>query len=181
MKSPAMRPIVLTLLASLAGCATAPDPASSPARSPAQSPVSFVVVRHAEKADDGSRDPPLTESGAARARRLAETLQTEPVAAVYATAYRRTQQTVAAIAAAHGIPVTTYDATRSATDFTAQLRRRHATGTVLVAGHSNTVPAIAAALCGCIATALGDSDYGRIYRISIAPDGRAVLVESTLP
>ena len=173
MKPSTMRPIVLALLISLAGCATSPHPATSPA--------SFVVVRHAEKADDGSRDPPLAAAGAARAQRLAAALHGEPVVAVYATAYRRTQQTVAATADRHGVAVTTYDASQSAADFAAQLRRRHATGTVLVAGHSNTAPGIAAALCGCNATPLGDDDYGRMYRIHIGSDDRGVLRESILP
>ncbi len=161
--------IALTVL--LTGCATSLRPASA----------SFVVVRHAEKADDGSRDPPLAASGAARAQRLAAALQAEPVVAVYATPYRRTQQTAVATADAHGVAVTTYDARQPAAEFAAQLRRRHATGTVLVAGHGNTAPDIAAALCGCATSPLGDSDYGRVYRIRVGPDGGGVLQESTLP
>ena len=157
----------------LAGCATT--------SLPAQAPATFVVVRHAEKADDGTRDPPLAAAGAARAQRLATALRGEPVVAVYATAYRRTQQTVAATADRHGVVVTTYDASQPASAFAALLRGQHATGTVLVAGHSNTAPEIAAALCGCDATPLGDSDYGRVYRIRIGPDGRGVLEESALP
>ena len=164
---------LVTLVASLAGCATRPLPE--------QAPASFVVVRHAEKADDGTRDPPLAEAGAARAQRLAAALQEESVVAVYATAYRRTQQTAAATAHGHGVAVTTYDARQPAVEFAAQLRRRHATGTVLVAGHSNTAPGIAAALCGCDTTALGDNDYGRVYRVRIGRDGVAVLQESILP
>ena len=166
-------PVLVALTALLAGCAT-PLP-------PAPVTASFVVVRHAEKADDGSRDPPLAPSGTARAQRLAAALQEEPVVAVYATAYRRTQQTVAAIAEGHGVVVTTYDARQPAVEFATQLRRNHPTGTVLVAGHSNTVPDIAAALCECDATPLGDNDYGRVYRIRIGPDGGGVLQESNLP
>lgn len=164
-------PTLIALTALLGGCATSVR--SAPA-------ASFVVVRHAEKADDGSRDPPLAASGATRAQRLAAALEAEPVAAVYATAYRRTQQTAAATADQHGVAVTTYDARQPAVEFAAQLRRRHATGTVLVVGHSNTAPQIAAALCGCDATPLGDSDYGRVYRIRIDPDGGGVLQESTM-
>jgi broad specificity phosphatase PhoE len=112
---------------------------------------------------------------------LAPALQDEPVVAVYATAYRRTQQTAAATAVAHGVVVTTYDARQPAAELAAQLRRHHPTGTVMIAGHSNTAPDIAAALCGCAATPLDDNDYGRVYRIRMGADGRGVLHESILP
>lgn len=162
---------VLPLL--LAACTTTP---SAPAAA-----ATFVVVRHAEKADDGSRDPPLAMAGAARAQRLAATLRIEPVVAVYATGYQRAQQTAAGTADDHGLAVTTYAADQPAAEFAARLRTSHATGTVLVVGHSNSAPDIAAALCHCAATPLGDHDYGRVYRIRIAPDGGAALQETILP
>ena len=91
------------------------------------------------------------------------------------------QQTAAAIAGDLGLAVISYPANQPAVELAAQLRSRHDSGTVLVVGHSNTAPAIAAALCGCDATPLGDDDYGRLYRIRIGDDGRAVLQESILP
>ena len=134
-----------------------------------------LVVRHAEKADDGSRDPPLDAVGMARAQRLATALHAEPVVAVYATGYRRTQQTAAATAADHALAVTAYAADQAASAFAAQLRSQHPSGTVVVVGHSNTAPGIAAALCDCTATPLGDTDYGRVYRIRVDADGHRVL------
>jgi len=59
-----------------------------------------VVVRHAERAEDGTDDPPLTEGGADRARRLAERLSTSPASVLCATAYRRTQATATPTATA---------------------------------------------------------------------------------
>ena len=181
MKTPAMRPSVAMLLVLgiallvilLTGCATTSQPATVPAN--------FVVVRHAEKADDGSRDPPLAAAGSARARRLAAALHDDALVAVYATPYQRTQQTAAAIASDRGLAVITYPANQSAAELAAQLRSRHDRGTVVVVGHSNTAPAIAAALCHCDATPLGDNDYGRMYRIRIEAAGSAVLQESSLP
>jgi phosphohistidine phosphatase SixA len=156
----------------LTGCATPSQPATSPA--------TFVVVRHAEKVDD-SRDPPLAPAGAVRAQRLAAALHDEAVVAVYATPYQRTQQTAAAIAGDHRLAVVAYPANQPADALAAQLRSSHPSGTVLVVGHSNTAPGIAAALCRCAATPLGDNDYSRMYRIHIAADGSAVLQESILP
>jgi broad specificity phosphatase PhoE len=169
--------LVLTLPQALAACTT-PAPVAVATTAAA---ATFVVVRHAEKADDGSRDPPLSAEGEARALRLAAVLNGEPVVAAYATGYRRTQQTAAATAGAHGLAVTTYAADQPAPAFAARLRGAHARGTVLVVGHSNTAPQIAAALCRCTTTPLGDHDYGRVYRIRVGTDGRAALQEALLP
>lgn len=172
----AMRGLILVLLLSLAGCAALPwtGPLAS------ATTTTFIIVRHAEKIADGSRDPPLSAVGVASARRLATALHAEPVVAVYATPYLRTRQTAGATAEDHRLAVIPYDASQPAAGFAAQLRSRHGTGTVLVVGHSNTAPGIAAALCGCAATPLGDEDYGRVYRVAIGADGRAVLEETIL-
>lgn len=174
-----LRSIVPALLLLLAGCAGMPTGMPSTSAHATGTTASFVVVRHAEKADDGTRDPSLSAAGVARARRLAVALHAEPVIAVYATPYQRTQQTAVATAGDHRLAVTAYAANQPAAELAAQLRNRHATGTVLVVGHSNTAPAIASALCGCATTPLGDHDYGRVYRIDIGAGG-AVLEETIL-
>lgn len=156
----------LLLAAALAGCAGTP-------RTPAG--VTFIVLRHAEKIDDGSKDPPLSEAGLARAQALAGALRDVPLRGAYATAYRRTQQTAAPAASLHALPVVTYDAKLIAADFAAQLRRDHVAGTVLVVGHSNTAPGIAAALCQCTVPAMDDTEYDRWTRIHVDGSGKATL------
>lgn len=157
------------LACALAGCANAPVAADDGA--------TFVIVRHAEKAGDGSQDPPLTAQGAARAQRLADSLRGRPLQAVYATAFARTQRTAAPTADAHGLPVITYDAKQPAADFATRLRREHGAGTVLVVGHSNTVPDIAAALCACSVAAMRDDEYDRRTVIRIDRAGHASFRE----
>jgi len=101
--------------------------------------------------------------------------------AAYATALRRAQQTAAPSAAAHGLAVTTYDAGTAATTLAERLRTAHARGTVLVVGHSNTVPAIAAALCGCTVAPMDDAQYGRRLTVHVDAAGRATLDERVDP
>ena len=158
----------------LISCASHPEPNAGP---------TFLLVRHAEKAADGSKDPALSPAGQARAQRIGAALRDVDLRAVYATRYRRTQQTAHTVAAAirQTLPVLAYDADQPAAQFAARLRDTHASGTVLVVGHSNTVPAIAAALCGCVASPLGDGDYGRVYRVEFDARGRSVLTESVQP
>src|SRR3546814_12110903 len=108
---------------------------------PVFSPVATdVVVRHAEKVDDGSRDPSLTDAGRARAHALAGLLRSRDVVAVYATDFRRTRDTAEPTAAVHDLSIISYDAEAPAEAVAERLRRAHATGTVLVVAHSNTVP-----------------------------------------
>ncbi|MGH8083451.1 MAG: SixA phosphatase family protein [Lysobacter sp.] len=162
------RLLAIALCAALSACASTP-PASH---------ASYVVVRHAEKASDDPRDPNLSEAGRARAERIALWLKNEPVGAVYATAYRRTQQTGEPSARAHGLTEIVYDAKQPAAEFAAQLRRDRPQGTTLIVGHSNTAPEIAAALCGCAVEPMPETEFDRRMRIDIDAHGRAAFKQS---
>ena len=153
---------------SLAGCAaTTPRTADTAA-------VTFIVVRHAEKVD-ASRDPDLSATGHARGQALASRLAREPLAAIYATEFKRTGHTVAATATAHAIATTPYPAAQPASDFAAALKTAHSKGTVLIAGHSNTVPEIVAALCACPVAPMPDHEYDRLSIVRIDAGGAAQL------
>lgn len=158
---------VLLALALLAGCVTPPAPATT-----------IILVRHAEKVPDGSKDPELTPAGVARADALAVRLADAPLDAVYSTAFRRTQQTAAPTARGHHLAVVTYDAKESAADLSARLKREHAGQNVLVVGHSNTIPGIASALCSCAVAEMSEAEYDRLTTVRIDAHGQATLEES---
>lgn len=164
-----MRPITCTaalaLSLALGGCVTRPTEA--------EAPLTYVIVRHAEKSTDDPRDPSLNEAGQARAERLAASLAQAPMRAVYATEYRRTRQTGEPTARAHGLTMTRYDAKQAAAEFAATLRRDHRDGTVLVVGHSNTAPAIAAALCACDVAPMPETEFDRRMVVRIDAQGQA--------
>lgn len=138
--------------------------------------TTFVVVRHAEKVDDGN-NPSLAPAGQARAKALAHRLRGHLLGGAYATGYRRTQETAQPTARAHGMKVTTYDARMPATEFAAQLRREHRGGTVLVVGHSNTAPQIAAALCACDVAPMAETEFDRLMTVTVEPGGRTAYSE----
>ncbi len=169
----ALRAALLPVFAMmLAACSTA-VPAADGAN------ATFIVVRHAEKGSDDARDPSLSSVGRARARLLAERLAREPLVAAYATNYRRTRQTAKPSADARGIAVTVYDAQLPAEAFASQLRAAHPHGTVLIVGHSNTVPDIVAALSGASVKAMTEQQFDRFYRVSIGIDGKATLSQGS--
>ncbi len=163
--------VALSVLVAVAACA-------SP-RSGSTSGPTFIVVRHAEKGSEDPRDPSLSAAGRLRADALVENLGGQPLAAAYASAFKRTQQTAQPSARASGIEVTTYDAAQPAAEFASQLRAKHAHGTVLVVGHSNTVPDIVAALCACAVAPLADDDYGDLYAVRLDGAGGATLDQRT--
>lgn len=113
--------------------------------SPAQTRAATVIfVRHAEKVDESS-DAVLSDAGKARAQALAHALFDVGLTAIYTTDFARTRGTAAPIANALGIVPAFYDAER-ATDEIAAIATRHPGETVLVVGHSPSIPTMVKAL-----------------------------------
>jgi broad specificity phosphatase PhoE len=137
------------------------------------------VVRHADKISES--DERLSDAGRERAKRLAKVLAAAGIRAIYATDTERAKDTAGPLAQALKLPVTTYDvgkgmakgAPPDASAFAAQLRRDHPNpnDTVLVVGHSNTVPAILEAL-GCKENVtIGSQEYDNLF--VVVPGGAA--------
>ena len=131
-----------------------------------------IVVRHAERADDGaspgtsmtaSPDPELSAAGKARAQKLAAMLGDAGITAIYTTEYKRTKDTAAPLAAKTGVTAEVVLA-RDAVALIAKIKS-HKTGAVLVVGHSNTVPAVVKALGGSAAT-MADDEYDSMYFVA---------------
>jgi broad specificity phosphatase PhoE len=140
----------------------------------------FTVVRHAERADDGTDNPPLTDAGVARAARLAARLADARGVAVYASPYQRAQQTAQPTADVWGVPLTTYDPTQSASDLTRAAKNAHSAGAVLIVGHSDTVADIVADLCRCPVEPIAESEFGNLYTVQIGTNDEVVNVVQSL-
>lgn len=143
------------------------------------STTTIVVVRHAEKALGTIDDPPLAPEGEQRSERLARILGEASGAghleAIYVTDTRRTQQTAAPLAARlHLVPVVLPAADISGA--AARMLREQRGGTVLVVGHSNTMPQLIRELSGKLIEPIPDEDYGEIYVLSVPRFGKTSLV-----
>lgn len=150
-----------------------------PAAAHAQSETVIYLLRHAETTDppyaDNPPNPPLSEAGHARAAHLARMLENAGITHIYSTDYRRTKQTVQPLSEASGLPVEPYDP-RDLGAFAARLRQ--IPGRHLVAGHSNTTPALVAALGGAAGTPIDDArEYDRLYILLMQPDGSVVTLQ----
>jgi len=124
--------------------------------------ATVFVVRHAERADSGgmtAADPDLSAAGRARAESLANVLKDAGIVVVFATEFKRTQQTAAPVAKATGLSVTT-----APTETAALVEIVKATiGNVLVVGHSNTVPELIKALGVTTPVTVGDTEYDNLF------------------
>lgn len=138
--------------------------------------TTVIVLRHAEKALAPVDDPPLTPVGEARAQRLRSLLINNPVRAVYASEARRTQDTARPLASALSLPVTVHPA-RDPQGLLDAIGGRHIGGTVVVVGHSNTVPDIVSRLTrGKARVALRDDEFDRIFIVTVTRFGPPAVV-----
>jgi len=151
-------------------------------------PVVVFLVRHAEKGADDPRDPGLTDAGRARAAELARVLGDAGVTHLFATEYRRTQETLLPLAEAVGVEVEVVGARA----FDAQMERLLALepGSIaVVAGHSNTVPALTRQLSRAERTAAGrdlaehleEDEYDALFQVVLPPPGRRTGEAAALP
>lgn len=147
----------------------------------AQSKTTLVVlVRHAEKAAEPAADPPLTDAGVARAKSLVAVLAQTHVDAVITTELVRTRETARPLAEARSItPEIVHTGPRDAhAKAVADAVRMHAGQAVLVVGHSNTIPAIIAALGGPKLPDICDTQYSTLF-VLVVGEGKADLVTSS--
>ena len=118
----------------------------------------MLLVRHADREPGMDQ---LSTAGIEGAQRLANVLADAGVTAIYQTQYERTQQTAAPLAASIGLTPIQLDAGDS--DAVARDIRKHRLGqSVLVVGHSNTVPAVVKALGGAVISDFAEDDFGNL-------------------
>jgi broad specificity phosphatase PhoE len=121
----------------------------------------IYVVRHAERVDDEKRSL-LSPEGHARAARLAEFLRDAGVTHVFVTEYERTAQTAEPLARRLGLAPVVVPADEMGALLgkikTAGPKRR-----VLVAGHSDTVPALLKALGCADPITIAKAEYDNLF------------------
>ncbi len=107
--------------------------------------TNIYLVRHAEK--DSGRDPLLTEAGKKRAGDLMRVLKGKQIARIYVTNYKRSWMTADSIRIRSGIDTSYYTADTTGEGLINEIKRNNDFGkTILVIGHTNTIPPIIRAL-----------------------------------
>jgi broad specificity phosphatase PhoE len=163
--------LVLLSLSSLGWAGICDDPAGT----------TVYLVRHAEKLE--GPDPALTEAGQLRAIALRDRLAGIPLDAIYVTQWQRTRLTAEPVARARNLPVhirstESRSALEHAQEVVDDLIENHCGQTVLVVGHSNTVPHIIGGLTGQVMEDMDERDYDRFFQVWFGLGRSAELVQS---
>jgi broad specificity phosphatase PhoE len=138
-----------------------------------------VLARHAEKDLSSIQDPPLSAEGEQRAQRLAQMFGRGKGAgridAIYVSDARRTQQTAAPLAERLGKQVVIVPAADTK-GLVSRVMHEHSGESVLIIGHSNTVPELIHELGDIDVPPIGDDEYDTLYVLSIPSFGNASLL-----
>jgi broad specificity phosphatase PhoE len=145
-----------------------------------QATTTIIFVRHAEKALTPPDDPDLSPAGRRRAAELARQLVDADVVAginaIYATPYRRSQETAQPVAEALNLPINTYDAddTENVLD---EILEKHKGKIILVVGHANTLHDLIANLgASKKVPPIAEDEYDNLYLVSIPWFGKTKTI-----
>jgi phosphohistidine phosphatase SixA len=138
--------------------------------------ITVFLVRHADidrSIASGSNDPPLNSAGRKRAEALAHAIGQTGITAIFTSRLLRTKQTVRPLAEKlHLQP----RETASPEVFAREVSSGAAGPTVLVAGHSNTVPQMIAAF-GASPPTVHEREFDNLFVVTIAGPGEAALMQ----
>lgn len=134
--------------------------------------TTFILIRHAEKEGQnamtsGNKDPKLSADGLKRAEKLVALFSKAEIDAIYSTPFIRTRSTVEPLALSKSLPILEYEPNKL--ELIDKMGTDHRGKTIVVCGHSNTIPKIANHL-----TKSGkfkdfdDSDYSNILIITVS-------------
>jgi phosphohistidine phosphatase SixA len=139
--------------------------------------TTIILIRHAEKnIEPANPDPDLSPAGHARAQELVRMFGDAGIGAIYATQYKRTQQTVKPLADKLGVSITQVDAKNTA-ELIKLIRSQHNGQVVFVSGHNNTVPEIIAALGGPQLPVIPETEFDNLFIVTVYRVGAAKLLK----
>ena len=139
--------------------------------------TTIILVRHAEKnIEPNNQDPDLSPAGFERAQEIARVFGETGINAIYATQYKRTQQTVKPLSDRTGVTVKMLQANQT-DELVKQLQTTNRGQTVFIAGHNNTVPAIVSTLSGDTYPTIPESEFDNLYIVTIYRFGKAKVVK----
>jgi phosphohistidine phosphatase SixA len=146
-------------------------------------PITVYLVRHAERADEPRQDPPLTEKGTARAEELVRVLGNANIKAVITSQFSRTKLTAEPFAKQANVAITSISLSLSPSDpriiseqSTAEVANKileRGGESVLVIGHSNSIPDVIKKLGGDVSPAIDEKKFDDLFVVTVYARGKA--------
>ena len=150
-------------------------------------PITVFLIRHAEREDEPRQDPPLSKAGVARSEALARLLSTAGIKAIFTSQYARTKQTGEPLATKLGLTVTPFtlktnpsNPRQIAEESTAEVTNKileHAGQSVLVIGHSNSIPDVIKMLGGDTVPTIDEKKFDDLFIVNVYAKGKAKVVQ----
>ena len=141
---------------------------------PIEQNATYYLIRHAEKdrTDPNDENPSLNIDGLKRAGRWAAYFEPIQIDQIYMTDYIRTKQTISMIAQQKNITPKLYDPHNiNLEEFLKETNGK----TVLIVGHSNTIPKLVNTLIGKEEyPEMDDSDNSTLFKVTINGNNKKV-------
>jgi phosphohistidine phosphatase SixA len=145
--------------------------------------TTVFLVRHAERANAPREDPPLLETGTARAQSLARILGKSGIKAIYTSQYLRTKATAEPLAKELGIASVAISlkptaanprqvSSESIQEIVEKIYQRPGEN-ALVIGHSNSVPDVIKALGGDVVPTIDEKEFDDLFVVTVYAKGKA--------
>ena len=129
--------------------------------------TTYYLIRHAEKdrSDSADKNPELTKKGKDRAKKWSNLFKELKIDAIYSTDYNRTLQTAAATAKTKKLTIQKYHPKNM--DMASFIKETKGKS-VLIVGHSNTIPSFTNKIIGKgTYLNMDDDDNDNLYLVTI--------------
>ena len=141
---------------------------------PANQNTTYYLIRHAEKVrtDPNDQDPSLDIKGMMRAKRWVAYFEPIKIDEIYITKYVRTKQTASLIAQQKQVSPTRYDPNTLYSD---EFLKGTNGKSVLIVGHSNTIPQLVNKLIGEEKFKdMDDTDNSTLFKVTLSGSDKKV-------
>jgi phosphohistidine phosphatase SixA len=150
-------------------------------------PITVFLIRHAEREAEPKQDPPLSKDGVTRSQALARLLSSAGIKAIFTSQYTRTKQTAEPLATKLGLTVTSFtlktnpsNPRQIAEESTMEVTNKileHGGQSVLVIGHSNSIPDVIKMLGGDVIPTIDEKKFDDLFIVNVYAKGKAKVVQ----
>ena len=136
--------------------------------------TTLILVRHAERfaPESANGDPHLTPAGLSRAKTLARVLKHAGVNAIYTSRFVRTKETAKPLATQ--LEISPREATE-AIDLRDHIVSDNTGQTVLVVGHTDTLPALMNLLQANSGPAIAAHEFDNVFMVTLLEAGKLTV------
>jgi broad specificity phosphatase PhoE len=150
-------------------------------------PQTVFLVRHAEREDEPRQDPPLKKEGVARSQELNRLLGAAGIKAVITSQFARTRQTAEPLATKLGLtplsislksnPANPRQIAEESTREVVNKILERSGESVLVVGHSNSIPDVIKMLGGDLVPTIDDRKFDDLFIVTVYAKGKAKVAQ----